>query len=110
MVREATVQSHIKKRLEALGCVVLKYQQNAYTKKGVSDLIWFYRSSYGFIEVKASATSPFRPGQKEFLRDMSKWTLAEAANPENMEEVIGRVADRVHLEDETARLLKKEGL
>lgn len=108
MMKESTLQAKIKKRLEEAGAVVLKYPQNAYSQKGVSDLIWFYHSLYGFLEVKASPTAPFRPGQREFLSKMSRWTLAEAINPENQEEVLGRILDRFRTEDETNRLIKKE--
>lgn len=87
MVREADFQKKVVQWLKKKGCVVLKYEQNATTRAGVSDLFFCKEGFYGFIETKKSKTAKLRPGQKEFIEKMSDWSYGRIVFPENFEEI-----------------------
>lgn len=82
---EAKFQAKIITWLKKHGCVVIKYEQNATTKAGIPDIIWFYKSKYGFLEVKRSKDAPFQPLQEEMIKTLGKWTYARVVFPENFD-------------------------
>lgn len=84
---ESKLQAEICKWLRSKGCFVWKCAENATTKSGVSDIFFCYEGFYGFIEVKRTAKSPFRPGQKEFLAKMDAWSWAKAVHRDNWSEI-----------------------
>lgn len=96
---EAKFQAKIITWLEEHGCVALKYGQNATTRAGVSDIIWFYKSKYGFLEVKRSEDAEFRPLQKEFLDRIQKWTFAKVVFPENFDIIKEEITEIIRNED-----------
>lgn len=93
MAKESDYQASLIKWLKQHGAFVWKMQQNATTKVGVSDILFLYLNSYGFIECKKDAHSSLRPGQKEFLEAQSRYVFAEIAFPEIDEDVKLRLLD-----------------
>lgn len=83
MVREADLQSKFLQELRKLGYKCFKQQMNATTRAGTPDCIICYKKFYGFCEFKKSKDAPFRPGQKETLEELEKWTYARVVFPEN---------------------------
>lgn len=77
MAKEAVLQAQIIKWLRSQHCVVLKYQQNATTRAGVPDIFFVKDGFWGAIEVKATKTSPFRPGQKAMVEKLDSWSWAK---------------------------------
>lgn len=96
---ESKFQSQVIKFLKSKGAMTLKYEQNATTHAGVADIVWFYKTKYGFLETKKSKDAPFRPGQKLFLEKMSKWTFAKAVFPENYDIIKREIMDIIRNED-----------
>jgi len=83
---EAKLQSEIIKYLRSKKCFVMKCG-GAGVPTGTSDVFFCLEGFYGFIEVKASEKSPYRPLQKEFLAKMSDWSWSKAVYPNNWLEV-----------------------
>lgn len=92
-MKESNFQSTLIKWLRSNGCFCWKMQQNATTQSGVSDILFLFLDSYGFIECKKDANSSLRPGQKEFLDSQKEYAFAEIAYPEIFEEVKLRLLD-----------------
>lgn len=86
-MKEKDFQAKVIKWLKSKGCVVLKYQQNATTRSGVSDVFFCKEGFYGFIECKKAKNSPLRPGQKQFIDKMSEWSYGSIVYPENWESI-----------------------
>lgn len=80
---EKNFQSKIVKRLKSMGAVVIKYEQNATTIQGFPDLIWFYKRTYGVIEVKKYKGADFQPLQPEWLERMGEMSYSWLVYPEN---------------------------
>lgn len=95
---EAKFQADFVSDLRDMGCIVLKQDPVIGKQKGVPDILVIYKSRWMFLEFKASLVSPFRPGQKEWLEDLSKWGYAKKVCPET--------ASMVKLEIE--RIIKDE--
>ena len=93
MAKESDYQASLIKWLRQHGAFVWKMQQNATTRVGVSDILFLFLDSYGFIECKKDASSSLRPGQEEFLEEQSKYAFAELAYPEIDEEIKLRLLD-----------------
>jgi Holliday junction resolvase len=58
MAQEKTYENKIKKFLEAEGCYFVKFFANAYTKKGVPDIICCCNGYFVGLEVKADNGKP----------------------------------------------------
>lgn len=84
---EKNFQQSVIKWLKSKGCVVLKYEQNATTIAGVSDIFFCKEGFYGFLECKKDKTSPLRPGQKEFIEKMDEWSYGKIIYPSNWADV-----------------------
>lgn len=93
MVKESDFQAKVIKWLKSMGCVVLKYQQNATTRTGVADVFFCKEGFYGFIECKKAKNAPLRPGQKQFIDKMSEWSYGAIAYPENWAEIKSELGD-----------------
>lgn len=97
---ESKLQAEICKWLRSKGCFVWKCAENATTKRGVSDIFWAYKSTHGFLEVKAHEWSPYRAGQDTFLATHAPYCLATAVYKENLAEVFSKIEEKLSKEDE----------
>lgn len=87
--------------LKKEGCFVMKVQASSFVPKGTADIFWCYRKAYGWLEVKASASSEKQVGQQQFLRRMNGWgVFACFVSPENFEEVKHHIDSIIEEEDE----------
>lgn len=84
---EQQLQSNIIKWLKSKGCVVVKLQAGPGTPVGISDIVFFRESFYGFIEVKKSKTAKKQPLQQEWVDKFNDWSWARFVFPANWEEV-----------------------
>lgn len=88
MAKEQALQTTIIRYLKAKGCVVAKMQAGMGVPKGMSDIFWCYKKTYGWLEVKASRSAKRQVGQPEFIEHMQRWGVpAYFVYPENWEEV-----------------------
>lgn len=99
MVKESDFQSKVIRWLKSRGCIALKYQQNATTVASIPDIVFFYKRRYGFLEVKRSATAKFRPGQKEKVAFLDKWSYARVVYPENFDKIKIEIMELIENED-----------
>ena len=65
---ESKLQSEIISWLKINQVYVVKTKPGPGTPVGCPDIIGLYRSRWLVIEVKASSTAPFQPGQKQTLQ------------------------------------------
>lgn len=86
---ESRYQASLIKELERLfpGCYVLK-NDSGY-RQGIPDLIVLYGPYWAMLEVKASASSRFRPNQEYHLEVLNDMSFAASIFPENEDEVLG---------------------
>lgn len=84
---EAKFQAKIISWLKKQGCLPIKYEQNATTKAGIPDIIFFKEGFWGALEVKKSKTAKFQPLQKEMIAKMDEMSWARAVYPENWDEI-----------------------
>lgn len=99
MARESSLQSKFLQELRKLGYKCYKQQMNATTRAGTPDCIICYKKFYGFCEFKKSKDAPFRPGQKETLEELSKWTYARVVFPENFDIIMSELIEVKKNED-----------
>lgn len=90
---EKEFQAKVMKYLRSKGCFVRKMEQSATTQAGVADIFFCLEGFYGFIECKKSKGARIRPGQKEFIEKMNKWSWGKICYPENWEETKGELND-----------------
>lgn len=83
MMKEAELQTTVIKYLESKDCFVMKCPGVAGVPVGTSDIFFCLEGFYGFIEVKRSEKSKFRPLQLEFIEKINEWSWAKAVWPEN---------------------------
>lgn len=85
---ESKFQSELIERLKKtfVGCVVLK-NDSGYLQ-GIPDLTVFYQNTYAILEVKRSASEPFRPNQEYYLALFAQWVYAAVVHPDNVDAVI----------------------
>lgn len=82
----------LKKRIEDRfpKCIVLKNDEQML--QGIPDITILWGSCYAVLEVKRSASSPFRPNQEWYLDEVVKMGgIAFVIYPENEEEVLDAV-------------------
>ncbi len=87
MAAEGKLQSEVAKWLRNQGCFVMVIQPQAGIPTGTADVFFCKEGFYGWLELKASKTSPFQPLQKQFLDKMDKWSWAKACWPANRDEI-----------------------
>lgn len=87
---EAKVQKRLINYLKSKGCYVIKTRPDARgsVPVGCPDVFAFYEGWWGAFEVKAYATSPYRPLQKETLEKLDKWSTAWVVHSGNIDDVI----------------------
>ena len=83
MAKESDFQAKVIKQLKAMGLAVVKNQAGPGVPTGFPDLSWWYKSKYGFLDVKRSQKASFRPRQKEWLEQLRSWGYARVVFPEN---------------------------
>lgn len=85
---ETQYQSALIKKLKHKfpGCVVLKNDPEEV--QGIPDLTILYCDKWASLEVKVSATAPYRPNQEHYLHRMDEMSFATTIYPENEEEVL----------------------
>lgn len=94
--KEAQLQDTIIRWLKRQGCVAVKYQQNATTVASIPDILFWKEQFWGWIEVKASKTAKFRPGQKERIEWAKENSWGAVVWPDNWSDI----------QDELKELLK----
>lgn len=92
-MKEAEFKQKFCKKLKALKCTVLQYQQGATTLAGFPDTIVLLPEGLTvFIEFKKSKNAKFRPGQKEWGEKLKErgyfWWVCY---PENADEVMKEI-------------------
>lgn len=85
---ESRYQKQLIERLESLfpGCMILKNDANG--RQGIPDLLILHMNRWAMLEVKASASSPFRPNQEYYLELLNGMSFAAAIWPSNEEEIL----------------------
>lgn len=96
MARESKLQKDIAGFLRELGYWVMVIQPQVGIPTGTSDIFFCKGAFYGFIEVKASKNSPFRPLQLEFVEKMEQWSWARVVYPENWPEIKKELSSHCH--------------
>ena len=99
MTLEKDFQKKFLSDLRKLGYKCFKQQMNATTRAGTPDCIICYKKFYGFCEFKKSKDAPFRPGQKETLEELGKWTYARVVFPENFDIIMSELIEVKKNED-----------
>lgn len=88
MPLESQFQADLIKELKELfpGCVVLKNDPNYI--QGFPDLLILFRKSWAALEVKRSASEPYRPNQPYYLDMLNKMSYSATIFPENKDEIL----------------------
>jgi Holliday junction resolvase len=85
---EAKLQTTIIKFLKAEGAYVIKTKPQPGTPVGCPDIIFLFEGAWGAIEVKASKSSPWQPGQELTLKKLGNWSpFVYKAYPDNWLEI-----------------------
>jgi hypothetical protein len=87
-MRESHYQAMIKQRIgrRLPGAFVIKLSTDFV--QGLPDLLVLFGERWAVLEVKASATEPYRPNQEYYLRLFAEMSFAATICPENEEEVL----------------------
>lgn len=92
---EAKLQSKIIKWLKSEGCYVIKTKPGPGISAGCPDIIALYGDKFIAIEVKATSTAPFRPGQQETLSFLRRYNrFVYVAYPENWPTIQNEIASQ----------------
>jgi Holliday junction resolvase-like predicted endonuclease len=85
---ESEYQAKLVKKLESLfnGCVIMKNDANY--RQGFPDLLVLFNNAWAVLEVKESATAPYRPNQEWYLDKLRKMSFSATIYPENEREVL----------------------
>lgn len=67
-------------------CFVLKNDPNY--RQGIPDLTILWGTRWGMLEVKKSASEPYRPNQEIYLEMASEQSWSATIYPENKDEVL----------------------
>lgn len=88
MSLESDFQSDLIKEIKDLfpGCVVLKNDPNY--MQGIPDLLILFRKNWAALEVKRSASEPYRPNQEYYLDMLNKMAYSATIFPENRESIL----------------------
>lgn len=85
---EKLLQTKIIKFLKSKGAYVIKTRGGPGTPTGCPDIIFLYEGAWGVIEVKASKTAKYQPGQKATLERLGAWSpFCFVAYPDNWLEI-----------------------
>jgi hypothetical protein len=85
---ESDFQGDLIKEIKEIfpGAIVLKNDSGA--QQGIPDLTVFWYERYAILEVKRSASEPYRPNQEWFLEKFGEWTFSATIFPENKVEIL----------------------
>lgn len=88
MKLESEFQSELIKEIKDLfpGCVVLKNDPNYL--QGFPDLLILFRQNWAVLEVKRSASEPYRPNQEYYLDLLDNLSYSATIYPENRESIL----------------------
>ena len=88
MSLESEFQANLIKELRDLfpGCVVLKNDPNYI--QGIPDLLILFRKNWAALEVKRSASEPYRPNQEYYLDMLNKMAYSATIFPENKKAIL----------------------
>lgn len=88
---ENLYQHELIEKLKVLfpGCIVLK-NDSSYIQ-GIPDLTVLYADQWLMLEVKKSATAPYRPNQEYYLEQTDSMSMSWTIFPENEEEVLDAI-------------------
>lgn len=88
MRSEASYQAGLIKTLERLfpGCFIQK--NDPALNQGIPDLIILWEGKWAMLEVKKSASEPYRPNQEHYIARFNEMSFASAIYPENEDEVL----------------------
>lgn len=71
---EGKLQAQIIKWLKSKGAYVIKTRPGPGTPTGCPDIIFLLEGAWGAIEVKASKTAKFQPGQPQTIARLADWS------------------------------------
>lgn len=88
MPLESQFQAELIKEIKELfpGCVVLKNDPNYI--QGFPDLLILFRKNWAALEVKRSATEPYRPNQEYYLDMLNQMAYSATIYPENRKSIL----------------------
>lgn len=92
--KEKDFKADFRAKLKKLHCDVLQYKQDATTLVGFPDtIVLLPEAAPVFIEFKKTKTSPYRPGQKEWIKKLNdRCYFAYVVYPENADEILEEIA------------------
>jgi len=107
MKLESEFQSNLIKEIRDLfpGCVVLKNDPNYI--QGFPDLLILFRKNWAALEVKRSASEPYRPNQEYYLDMLNKMAYSATIYPENAKAILDELQFALRL-GRKARDTKRE--
>lgn len=90
---ESRFKTKLIKELELMlpGCTILHGDANEI--QGIPDLIILHEHTWGALEGKRSAKSPYRPNQKWYINHFDKMSFCMCIYPENKEEVLDELQE-----------------
>ena len=93
MALERDFKKTFQNKLKRRKCTILQYKQDATTVQGFPDTIVLLPESLPvFIEFKKSKTAKFRPGQKEWIKNLNeRGFFAFVVHPGNADEVMEEI-------------------
>jgi Holliday junction resolvase len=94
-MKESRFQREVIDRLERMGAFVLK--NDAQYIQGIPDLVFFFGTKWGFLEVKRSRTEAFQPNQEYYIELLNGMSFASVIYPEAEEEVFDEIQQTFRL-------------
>lgn len=92
---ESRLQGQIIRWLKSKGAYVIKCGAGPGVPVGCPDILFLYEGAWGAIEVKASRTARYRPGQKMTLYKLNGWSpFVYTAHPENWPQIRAELVER----------------
>lgn len=85
---ETPYRGKLVKKIERMfpGCVVMR--PNPQARQGIPDLLILFGDTWAALEVKKSATAPYRPNQPWYVDVWNDMSFAAFIYPENEEDVL----------------------
>lgn len=100
MAKESDFQKEVAGWLRKQGCRVIKQDPAIGKQKGIPDLLVLYKKAWMMLEIKASKTSKFRPGQKKMIDTFGEWSYTRVVFPENFDIIKNEISKILDEEDE----------
>lgn len=85
---EGKFQAKLRTEIETMfpGSITLKNDSS--DVQGIPDLTIIYKNKWAMLEVKESASAPYRPNQKYYIETLGKESFVRSIYPENKQEVL----------------------